>query len=125
MFLLFRQTPRLERLGLYYIDLLTSKWEGVVEALRVRELFLPWDWVSLVGYYRHKNREWWPCIPTDSENLNRILEEHMSYIEKGGRHPSLPPDDDAFISVNFYDEMLIEARGERLDSFNRRMWEEI
>ncbi len=117
-FFLNHQVPQLQRLLLNNIDLLEANWEGAVEAMRYRGAWLPWKMISLQQKFRHKGNEWWPCTPKREEKEWLALQKYSSYIEYGGRHPSLPKDREDSHSVSYLNEMYYAASRERLETFH-------
>ena len=91
LFLLLHQMPRLKRLRLQRIDLLTGRWSGVVEALRFRAVRSPWERLRLAGSFRHDGGMWWPCNPGSKKKEAFMLDICIAYVKEGGRHPCLPP----------------------------------
>ncbi|MCJ1460689.1 hypothetical protein MMC28_011071 [Mycoblastus sanguinarius] len=104
--LLTKQMPKLRLLWLNRIDLLESRWEGVVEALRLRGTFIPWELISLQGLLRHKVDQWWPCTPDKEDETRLALMDAMAYIEDGGRHPNLPAHCEDSQSISYFHDMI-------------------
>ncbi|KAF6219705.1 hypothetical protein HO133_003530 [Letharia lupina] len=119
-FLLFNQIPGLQRLWLNHINLLGGKWEGVVEAMRIRGAFIPWDLLSLQGSYRHLGGQWWPDSP-DTEEEQLALGAYMNYATEGGRHPSLPAGFQDSLSINYFNELYYVAGLERIRALRLRI----
>ena len=116
MILLFlHQMPRLRNLLLRYMDLLGGTWQGVVEALRYRGASIPWALLDFQGSFRHESGQWWPCTSdVDAELV--ALKDPAAYARYGGHHPSLPPDADDRLSVNYFNEMFFAAGRERVQA---------
>lgn len=119
-FLLFHQMPRLLRLWLNRIDLLEGSWDGVVEALRLRGAWFPWELLSLQGLFRHEGGEWWPCTP-DTQEEYLALRPYSKYAEDGGHHPSLPADAEDLLSIKYFNEMFCAASSERVQALRLRI----
>ena len=105
-YLVFNQAPCLQQLWLNRIELLDSKWEGLVE------LFFKsrrdWDILSFQGLFQHSNGKWWPFdLPTEDNEQDEweFLREITRYIMYGGRHPSLPEHASDSESVSYLTEL--------------------
>ena len=112
------QMPQLQRLWLNRIDLLSGRWESIVEAMRREH---PWELFSLQGQFRHQNREWWPCTRDKESQETLILDELMYYVSGGSRHPSLPPEWHDCQAWWYLEQMFRDAGEERSKAFWRRM----
>ena len=111
IFLLFNQMPELKGLWLGRIDLLGGTWAGVVEALRIHGLVVPWQYATLQGPFRDEHSQWWPCTPNkemESEE-NAILREYMDYAKEGGRHPSLPATYKDSMSYSYFHNIYLSV----------------
>ena len=121
--LLLYQMPQLQDLSLYRVELLEGKWDGVIDALRFRALWSPWESIILQGLFRQEDGGWWPCMPNEEVKEMRALQAYADYAQKGGRHPSLPADSDDRRKWDYYDEMFLAAGLNRLQAFRRRVQE--
>lgn len=119
-FLLFHQMPRLLRLWLNRIDLLEGSWDGVVEALRLRGAWFPWELLGLQGSFRHEVGQWWPCTP-DTREEYLALRPYSTYAEDGGHHPSLPVDSEDLLSIKYLNDMFCAAAPERVQALRLRI----
>ena len=117
--LIFVQMPSLKRLWLSRIDLLNCSWEGLIEAMRTQD----WVWflLSFQGFFRHKDREWWPFIPDGDKREAKqcLLQDYMRYVKSGGRHPSLPKEQVDSDSIGYLEHLL----GEGHQNLRKRMME--
>ena len=120
IFLFFYQMPRLTRLRLHRIDLLEARWDSAVEALRFRGSFIPWEYLSLEGSFRHGNTQWWPCNP-DTHEEDLALRSYTRYAQEGGHHPSLPAENEDRLAVNYFHDIFTVAGVERVQKLWRRI----
>ncbi|CAF9924098.1 hypothetical protein IMSHALPRED_006100 [Imshaugia aleurites] len=115
--LLFHQMPVLQRLWLDHIDLLGGKWEGVVEAMRIRGAFIPRELLSFEGSFRQDGGQWWLGTPDEEYEECLALRAYSKYAEEGGHHPSLPADAEDSLSINYFHEIYHTADQERVRAF--------
>ena len=115
--LLFHQMPRLQRLWLNCIDLLGGKWDGVVEAMRIRGAIIPWKLLSLQTSFRQEGGRWWPFTPDEGHEEWLALRDYCTYAEEGGHHPSLPADAEDSLSINYFHEIYLTADPDRVRAF--------
>lgn len=105
-YLLYYQTPKLRRLTLHHIDLLTGRWEGVVEML---QRLCHWEQCTLQGTFRHQGGHWWPRHPQDELEERDTLQDINDSIVRGCEHPSLRPKYDSSLSSTSLKELCSSA----------------
>lgn len=112
-FLLLNQMPQLQGLCLSHIDLLSGTWDGVVEAMRIREFIIPWSFFRLMRSFRQQGGQWWPYTPGGRQE-RLALKHYMRYVKEGGHHPSLPAESEDRLSLNYLHEIHQEGAPERI-----------